>query len=338
MNITEKKINEAQLRELLPDAVLLHRTDTQSREEWTAERTRSIGASNVAAMLGASPWCTQLELAMRKRGLVTSDETRAMQRGTQMEPLIRRWAEEDSGCAIYTVPWLLQNPRVPILTANLDGLGVAPDGRPFVVELKDSSHDQDVYAYIAEHQLAPVESVGTAPYQYWLQVQSQLAITGCEFALFGVADRAQLSVYWWNAHRETQELIERVAEEWWQRHVIEEIDPEARGGDLALLRSMCPPSEDAEPVDLTDNADAQEALDTYERARAERLEIEKEAKARKDAENDARARLEQLMGDAPVAIIGEREATRKVSERKGYTVEPGVSVRFSTRKAKRRSK
>jgi putative phage-type endonuclease len=336
MYIAEKKINEAQLRELLPHAVLLHRTDEQTRDEWVQERTRSIGASNVAAMLGVSPWCTELELARIKRGDFIVGETRAMERGTRMEPLIRAWAEEDTDCRIYTVPWLMQNPRVPVLTANLDGLGVLDDGRPFVCELKDSSYGMDVYEHIAREGVPPRESVGSAPYQYWLQVQSQMAIAGVDFALFGVAVGSELHTYWWNAHPETQQYIEAVAAEWWDRHIVQGIDPQARGADIALLRSMCPPEEGAEPVDLSDNEEALAALDAFEAARAERLALEKDIKEIKERENDARAKLEQMMGDAPVALLGEREATRKASERKGYTVEPGITVRFSTRKAKKR--
>ena len=334
MNVNTKKMNAEQLRELLPGVVILHNTDLQTRDEWVGERTRSIGASDVAAMLGVSPWCTELELAQKKRGHLLTGQTRAMERGTQMEPLIRAWAEEDSGCNIYAVPYLLQNPRVPVLTANLDGIGIAGDGRPFVVELKDSTYGQDVYEHIAQHGVPPQESVGTAPYQYWLQVQSQLAITGCEFALFGVADGSRLSVYWWTPHAETQALIEERAAAWWDRHIERGIDPAATGSDIALLRSMCPPNEEGEVVDLTDHKEAMEAMFAYEEQRSARLALEKEVKAIKDKENDARARIEQLMGDAPVAVLGMREATRKTSERKGYTVEPSVTTRFSTRKAK----
>ena len=320
---------------MLPGANILHRTDTQSRDEWVGERKRSIGASNVAAMLGCDPWMTPLQLALSKRGGPGVEETRAMQRGTRMEPLIRQWAEEDTGCAIYTVPFLLANPRVPILTANLDGLGVTENGRPFVVEIKDSSHDLDVYAYIAEHGVPPSGSVGSAGYKYWLQVQSQLSITGCDLACFSVADRATLHVYWWAPHAEMQAYIEDVARGWWKRHVVEGADPAAKGSDLAILRAMCPPNEDRSPVDLTCDVAAANAMQDYEEAKAARLLVEKEVKGHKDRESDARARLEQLMGDAPVARVGDREATRKVISRDEYTVAASSYVRFGTRKAKK---
>jgi putative phage-type endonuclease len=335
MKISEKKINSEQLQDMLPNAVLQHRTDTQTREEWVGARTRSIGASDVAAMLGCDPWRTPLQLALQKRGGPGTEENRAMQRGTRMEPLIRQWTEEDTGCPIYTVPFLLRNPRVSFLTANLDGLGVTSDGRPFVVEIKDSSHDLDVYAHIAEHGMPPSESAGGAAYKYWLQVQSQLAITGCDLACFAVADRATLHVYWWAPQPEVQSYIEDVARKWWPLHVTDAVDPPARGADLAILRSLCPPDPDGEAVDLTEDAEAEAAMREYEEAKECRLLVEKEVKEHKDKENNARARLEQLMGDAPVARVGAREATRKVVSRDEYTVAASSYVRFGVRKAKR---
>lgn len=334
MQISEKKMTEGQLRELLPGAVVLHNTDEQTREQWVAERQRSIGASDVAAMLGCDPWRTTLQLAVQKRGGPRTEENRAMQRGTRMEPLIRQWVEEDTGCRVFTVPFLLRSPRVEWLTANLDGIGIDADGHPFVVEIKDSSYDLDIYEHIQEHGTPPRGSVGSAGYKYWLQVQSQLSITGCGLACFAVADRADLRLFWWRPNPDVQTYIEDVASSWWPKRVVEGVDPEAVGGDIALLRSLCPPDPEEEPLDLSENHDAVKAMEDYEKAREKRLLIEKDVRALRDEENDARARLEQLMGSAPVARFGSREATRKMVERKGYTVEPSTYVKFFTRKAK----
>jgi predicted phage-related endonuclease len=57
-----------------------------SREEWLAMRKDSVGASEVAAMLGASPWMTPYELWTRKSGIAPPvEETLAMRLGSHDE-------------------------------------------------------------------------------------------------------------------------------------------------------------------------------------------------------------------------------------------------------------
>ena len=60
--------------------------------EWHAARLKGIGGSEAAAVIGQSPWCSNVELWKRKTGRATSPDISnngAVQYGHDAEPLLR---------------------------------------------------------------------------------------------------------------------------------------------------------------------------------------------------------------------------------------------------------
>lgn len=72
---------------------------TDNRDGWLKARKRGIGGSDAAAALGMSPWKTQLELYLEKRGeLMAPDiDSEAMLWGRVLEPVIRQQYAERTG-------------------------------------------------------------------------------------------------------------------------------------------------------------------------------------------------------------------------------------------------
>jgi predicted phage-related endonuclease len=61
------------------------------RAAWLERRRQTLGASDAAAALGLSPYCSPLQLYLRKIGsLPEQEETEAMRWGTLLEPLLAR--------------------------------------------------------------------------------------------------------------------------------------------------------------------------------------------------------------------------------------------------------
>src|ERR1700730_15622417 len=96
-----------------------------SREEWLALRMPTVGASEVAALVGASPYETPYSLWARKSGLVPeAEETPAMRRGRHLEAVgVAFLREEQTSWVIKANP----NPGC-MFYRDLDaGLSCTPD-------------------------------------------------------------------------------------------------------------------------------------------------------------------------------------------------------------------
>lgn len=66
--------------------------------EWLAEREKGIGASEVAAVVGLSPWETPYSLWLRKTGQVPPiEENFAMRRGHYLEDAVVQWWQDETG-------------------------------------------------------------------------------------------------------------------------------------------------------------------------------------------------------------------------------------------------
>lgn len=135
----------------------------QGSADWHFFRQRHIGASEIAAVLGKSPYTTAYELYCLKVGLTEpTEQTDAMRKGHEMEPEIRKWFEEETG--IYLMPQVIESVEMPWMSASLDGISL--DGDVFV-EIKFNNRDN--------HNLAKNESL---PDHHMLQFQMQRGILG----------------------------------------------------------------------------------------------------------------------------------------------------------------
>src|SRR6267142_5704216 len=69
-------------------------------EDWKIVRRSGVGGSDVAAILGLSPWKSAMDVWLEKKGLLeeTSDPNREflLELGTQLEPVIARLYERET--------------------------------------------------------------------------------------------------------------------------------------------------------------------------------------------------------------------------------------------------
>ncbi len=127
------------------------------------DRTKFIGGSDSAAVLGVSPFCTPLELYMRKRGeLQEQSETEAMRWGKLLEPAILKRFKQTTGVAMKR-NMHLHHGMHPWMRATLDAFVPAS---ACVVEAK-SAIDDDEWGD---------EEAGEIPEHYAPQVQHNIAV------------------------------------------------------------------------------------------------------------------------------------------------------------------
>ena len=174
-----------------------------NREQWLAERRKGIGGSDIAALLGMSPFKTPVDLWMDKTGRADpTPDNPAMRLGRELEPAVLARYAEQTGRGVSHIGTL----RDGIYIANVDAL--AP-GR--VVEAKISRHGWD-----------------DVPEWYRAQVMWYLGFFPC----VSTGDIAAMFLLDASFHIDPVERddatiagMRELATDWWHRYVVSDVAP-----------------------------------------------------------------------------------------------------------------
>ncbi|MCL2106954.1 MAG: YqaJ viral recombinase family protein [Oscillospiraceae bacterium] len=206
---------------------LLCDTTGMTRERWLECRMHgpdgdipyTIGGSDVAAVLGVSPWVTPLELWRIKKGLMQPDDTvnaAAKAMGLLMEPIVAQCYAKATGNTVIEDTGLYQHTDYPYALANLD-FRINEAGREGVLECKTTTYHKA--GDWADDQI---------PYHYEVQVRFYLAVMDLDFA-----DICCM----WGFNAETDMAIRRVNRD----RVIEAYIFEQLDAFITSLHSDLPP-------------------------------------------------------------------------------------------------
>jgi putative phage-type endonuclease len=251
--------------------------ETANRAEWLKARRAGIGASDIAAIMGISPWSTPFQVWASKVSDVPDDEgSESMKWGRVLENVILdEWAKENR--FVTNRGRLIRSVETPIMMATPDGFTTTPYGLPTVAEAKNRSE----------------WSWDSVPEYYYAQVQWQLAVTS--FAL------GYLIVLFAGRHLETFEIKADMdyqtaqmlaADEFWI-FVEDNEPPPTDGADNPLLASLWP-SHVEQAVEISPDA----AVELYEARSADKV-----ASGRRDA---AEAAIKATLGDADTAVVDQQ--------------------------------
>jgi len=125
----------------------------QRSDAWHEWRRRHIGASEIAAVLGISPWATARDIWERKTGRANEDDNPAMARGRALEASALMAAEVELGVELT---------RGEVLEAEDEPLAASLDGRAggVIVEIKCpaslASYERH-RAGVPEHYMAQIQ-------------------------------------------------------------------------------------------------------------------------------------------------------------------------------------
>lgn len=96
-------------------------------DEWLAERRKSVGASEVAAVMGLSPYNTALDVYKSKHGVDKPFDPVTAWFGHIAEPTIQEWVEKFSGVDVELEPaFMARSVEFPFLHASFDRLSSDP--------------------------------------------------------------------------------------------------------------------------------------------------------------------------------------------------------------------
>lgn len=183
----------------------------QGSKEWLEWRKQGIGASEVAALVGASPWSTPYQVWLDKtRRKAAFEGNAATIRGQELESKARSRYELET--LEDMPPGIATHPKYEICRASLDGIRA---DKKLILEIKCMG--------AANHALA---MSGVIPEYYIPQIQFQLAVTGadmCHFFAFGPDESSQLIEVLPDIKMQG-ELIATVLE-FWEKHIIPDVAP-----------------------------------------------------------------------------------------------------------------
>lgn len=289
---------------------ILNTETFDTRGDWLRARLRGIGASDAASIvLGSGLLALWLEKSAPEMGAapVSDREAELLLWGNLAQPaILTAYALANPGRVVVpetpnTIRWLTDSP----LFASLDARVIDPERGTGPLEAKNVDASQRE------------RWEETAPVEYRIQLQAQLAVTGDSFGVIAACIGGnRLVPYEFSRDDEfIAAMLNAVADFW--RLVETRMPPPPDGSESTheALRRMYPRHTPGRRVTLPAEAEA------WLRLRREAKLAQKAAQAQID---EAEAEIKAAMGDAEVGVSGAGEVTWKAHEAPGYTVKGGV--------------
>lgn len=263
--------------------------------EQVALRRTGICATDVAAILGLSPWRSPLDVFLEKTNRAAPvEENEDMQRGTFLEDGARLWYAHRTGAKVAQ-PGTVVHPRDSLIIATPDGVPLLPGGdvRGLEIKMPSSAHGWGE------------PGTDAVPDYYVPQVAWQLAAmpewtdTVDVFAVLEGKPR----LYYVRRDVELEGLLVDEAHRFWRDHVVTGKPPEVEPRDLASVSRAFRRSSGAALDFGTLPLETQAVLEEYLRA----YEDESIASGRRTLW-EARAKL----------ALGEAEGVRGLPDELGF--------------------
>ena len=282
-----------------------------NREQWLAERQKGIGGSDIAAILGLSPWKTALDVWLDKTGQTedTLGNAEAVRWGTLLEDVVAREYSARTERAVQRVNRILRHPAHEWALGNIDRAVVAPGSR---VRVSDDGGTLLGAQGLLEVKTASAYKAGewgrdgdedAVPVHHQAQVMWYMGITGQPWADVAALIGGQRMIV--RRIERDDEIITAMLErahEFWHKHVLTRQPPEPTT------------AKDVERLFPADNGEAVEAdeslLAAYNAAREAKARI---AQAEADYEA-ATERIKLALGERSIlALNGQPLVTWKAA-------------------------
>lgn len=252
------------------------------KEAWLAERRKGIGGSDVAGIMGLSPWATPVTVWLDKTGRAQpKEETEAMRIGTELEGFVARRYTMETGRTVQRYNTMLHD---GCLLGNLDRLVVMPGE-------KVASHQKEIRTdTLLECKTSSREWDGDVPVYYQTQVQHYMGLCpALKFADVAVLflSRKHFEIYRVERDQAVIDHIQKHLREWWEEYVIADKMPKPTSeADCKLLWARSNPGKRVES--------SEEIAAKIERY----LDLKATAKKIKNGIDEIQSDLCAAMGDA----------------------------------------
>ncbi len=198
-----------------------------NREQWLKDRRTGIGGSDVAGILGISPWTSPYKVWEEKTGRVPLDEKPRdlahelrLQFGSQIEDVIANIYSRVTGRSLRKLEGISRHPQYPMLLGSFDRLVV---GERRGVEIKSEVLFVDKFGDPGTNEV---------PEFYASQCALYMAISDVD--VWDVAlmhGGAWKGIYPLERDPETERTMIDFLVDWWNRHVVADVPPPIDGSD-----------------------------------------------------------------------------------------------------------
>ena len=264
-----------------------------NREQFLLDRKLGIGGSDIAAIMGLSPYSTPLDVYRDKMNheVVYEELTEDLKRGARVEKYILQEYSEVSGLEIETNLTPFIHPEYPFMRGNIDARVI---GENVIVEAKSTK--------------CPIAKWEEGIPEYY---RTQVAY----YAMLSNAERVDVPVlfsnwqyacftYW--RDYEFEDRIKKAVIDFWNNHILTGIPPAP--SNPAELYEVYPKLETAKTIKA--DSDIREKVNIWQETLLRRRELEKR-------EEKLKIEIQSFMGDAGILDSGfckvalkERTATR----------------------------
>lgn len=186
---------------------------TPDTPAWEQERRASVGASEVAAVMGLSPYNTALDVWKHKAGIDKDFDPILSYIGHASEPIVDGWVTQFSGLNVEPLPgFMARSVEWPFLHASFDR--VTPS--PMLTLQYKTAH------YYAGHHWD--EGI---PTDIRVQVQAEMAVAGTPRALVVVWIGGREFRHFWEARddRFIREYMVPAVRDFWDANVRAQVPP-----------------------------------------------------------------------------------------------------------------
>lgn len=237
-------------------------------EAWQQERRAYIGASDVPAILGMSPYGSAYDVWLAKKHGVQQEANFAMEMGHLLEPVVAELYRRRFPNAVLEPCGTVAHQYFPWLRATIDRKVTTEHGT-FPLEIKSTSQ------YMAGEW--GDEGTDQVPDHVTIQIQSQMLVSGDSKAhaavLIGGNDfRAPYVI---EADREVQEMIVEGCKDFYTRFVIGDEEPEITGPNTEKHLKRKYASHNDQMVTATEVVD--QIVSEYARCKADLAVLEEKA-------------------------------------------------------------
>jgi putative phage-type endonuclease len=231
---------------------------TTDRAEWLSWRRTGIGASDIAGILGISPWASPFTVWADKVGLLPDedlDDDDPREFGRRAEVMLGPWFTDKTRLSLTGEQMWLTNADNPWMLATPDALVYPPDG---LIELNPSILPRN---RLVADALGPLEIKtdfgkpwDEIPAHYQTQGQWQMAVGGWERMWFAVLHGRRFRTYELDRDQADIDMMTSKAGAFWVNHVLAQIPPPVDSSEAtaAVIKALYPQTLKGETARLDD--------------------------------------------------------------------------------------
>jgi putative phage-type endonuclease len=237
-----------------------------NRDQFLERRKQGLGGSDIAAIIGLSPWRTPRDIYLDKKGLADPEpETDAMYWGTTLEDIVAREYSKRTGRKIERCNVLFRHPEHSFLIGNLDRVVYDDNGKKPVVSGRLITRRILECKTVSQYAAGDWGEPGTdqIPEYYKAQVQWYMGLTGAEVCdvavLIGGRDFRIYTVY-----RDDEVIAYLFAEgvKFWREYIEGDTMPPARTlEDVENVFSGTPKARAFASIEITEKVGRYKELD-----------------------------------------------------------------------------